>query len=211
MNLKRKRSSNRTGCHRGQAQRRLFDVAVALLGLLILAPVAILIAILIRWRLGRPVLFRQPRLGLHGREFTMLKFRTMLPASYKGQPDYERITNLGRALRTTSLDEIPQLFNVLRGQMSIIGPRPGLLMHLERYCSRQRGRLAVRPGITGWAQVNGRNSISLQERIDLDLWYIEYRNWRLDARILIATVLHLIWPRDVVGPGGENPDFPRRS
>jgi lipopolysaccharide/colanic/teichoic acid biosynthesis glycosyltransferase len=166
------------------------------------------VAVLIRWRLGPPVLFRQQRLGLHGEKFPILKFRTMRPAKYHGQPDYDRTTRLGSILRATSIDELPQLVNVLRGQMSVIGPRPGLPEHLQRYCPRQRGRLAVRPGITGWAQVNGRNSVSLPERIDLDLWYIEHRCWQLDLRILLATVGQVIRPRDVVGPGGVNPEFP---
>jgi lipopolysaccharide/colanic/teichoic acid biosynthesis glycosyltransferase len=132
----------------------------------------------------------------------------MRPAQYRGQPDYERTTRLGSILRASSVDELPQLINVLCGQMSIIGPRPGLLEHLARYSSRQRGRLTVRPGITGWAQVNGRNSVSLPKRIELDLWYIQHRSWRLDLRILLATIGHLIRPRHVVGPGGVNPEFP---
>jgi lipopolysaccharide/colanic/teichoic acid biosynthesis glycosyltransferase len=188
--------------------RRLFDILVAGLAVIVPSPLAALVAVLIRWRLGRPILFRQQRLGLHGEEFSILKFRTMRPAAYEGQPDSERLSKLGSALRATSIDELPQLVNVLRGQMSIIGPRPGLPEHLQRYCPRQRGRLAVRPGITGWAQVNGRNSLSIRDRIELDLWYIEHRCWRLDLRVLTATLAQLVRPRNVVGPGGVNPDFP---
>ena len=188
--------------------RRLFDVMLATVLLIVLLAPALVVAALVRCRLGRPVMFRQQRLGLHGKEFAILKFRTMRPARYRGQPDYERITRLGSFLRASSLDEVPQLINVLRGQMSVIGPRPGLPEHLPRYDSRQRGRLTVRPGITGWAQVNGRNSVSLPRRIELDLWYIEHRSWRVDLKILLATVGCLLRPRDVVGPGGVNPEFP---
>jgi lipopolysaccharide/colanic/teichoic acid biosynthesis glycosyltransferase len=186
----------------------VFDLAVAGLAAVVPLPLAALVAVLIRWRLGRPILFRQQRLGLHGKEFSIVKFRTMHPAGYEGQPDSERLSKLGLVLRATSIDELPQLVNVLRGQMSIIGPRPGLPEHLQRYCPRQRGRLAVRPGITGWAQVNGRNSLSIRDRIEHDLWYIEHRCWRLDLRILVATLAQLVRPRSVVGPGGVNPDFP---
>ncbi|MDT7725568.1 MAG: hypothetical protein QOI21_2144 [Actinomycetota bacterium] len=194
--------------HSERVYRRAFDISVAGLAVVVPLPLAALAAMLIRWRLGRPVLFQQQRLGLHGETFSILKFRTMHPAAFDGQPDSERLSKLGSVLRAASIDELPQLINVLRGQMSIIGPRPGLPEHFQRYCPRQRGRLAVRPGITGWAQVNGRNSLSIRDRIELDLWYIEHRCWRLDLRILVATLAQLVRPRNVVGPGGINPDFP---
>jgi lipopolysaccharide/colanic/teichoic acid biosynthesis glycosyltransferase len=187
---------------------RVFDVVVASVALTLLSPLILVVALAIWLGLGRPVLFRQRRLGLHGKEFLILKFRTMYPEEYEGQPDYERLGRLGRLLRAISADELPQLVNVLLGHMSVIGPRPGLPEHLRKYCPRQRGRLAVRPGITGWAQINGRNSVSLPERIELDLWYIEHRNWRLDMKILFATLVQVIRARDIVGPGGVNPEFP---
>ena len=188
--------------------RRAVDMVVSLTALVLLAPAFLVIAAQILVLMGTPVLFRQRRLGLHGKEFQILKFRTMRPAEYLGQSDVERLTPLGARLRRLSMDELPQLVNILRGDMSLIGPRPGLPKHLRHYDERQRGRLAVRPGLTGWAQVNGRNSVSLPERIELDLWYLEHRSLLVDLRILAATVAHLVRPRDVVGPGGANPEFP---
>lgn len=187
--------------------RRLIDILAAVLGGVALAPVMLTVALLIRWRMGSPVLFRQRRSGLHGQEFSILKFRTMPPPAYPGQPDSERQTLLGNTLRTLSLDELPQLWNVLRGHMSLIGPRPTLPEQVARYNQRQLGRLAVRPGLTGWAQVQGRNSLSWPERIELDLWYIAHRSLRLDLRILVLTVGNLVRPRGVLGAGGVNPEF----
>lgn len=175
---------------------------------MVLAPVAVLVAALVRWQLGSPVLFRQRRSGLEGRQFTILKFRTMRPARHEAESDLDRDTPLGRRLRAASLDELPQLVNVLRGDMSLIGPRPTLPEQVEHYDPRQRGRLAIRPGITGWAQVNGRNSISWPERIELDLWYIANRSFRLDLRVLWLTVLNVIKPRGITGEGGVNEGFP---
>ncbi|MFW6090971.1 MAG: sugar transferase, partial [Actinomycetota bacterium] len=151
--------------------RRTVDVLVAGVALALLLPVIAVVAGLIRWRLGGPVLFRQRRSGLRGEDFTIMKFRTMRPPRHEAETDLDRDTPLGRRLRAASLDELPQLINVLRGDMSLIGPRPTLPEQVVHYDERQRGRLAVRPGITGWAQVNGRNSISWPERIELDLWY----------------------------------------
>lgn len=192
----------------GDAVRRLVDVIAAAGGLVVASPVLALVAVLIRIRMGSPVLFRQQRSGLDGREFTIVKFRTMLAEAHPGQPDAERTTRLGDRLRSSSLDELPQLVNVLRGEMSLIGPRPTLPSQVARYGERERGRLAVRPGVTGWAQVNGRNSLSWPERIELDLWYIEHRSWRLDARILVRTVRNVLQPEGVTGEGGVNPDYP---
>lgn len=188
--------------------RRLVDVVVAGLVLLVSGPVTAVVAALVRFRLGRPVLFRQQRVGLRGREFTILKFRTMRPEAYAGEPDALRDTSLGRALRAASLDELPQLWNVVRGDMSLIGPRPTLPEQVRDYSPRQHRRHAVRPGLTGWAQVNGRNSISWPERIELDLHYIEHRSLGLDLRIVASTVRQLIRPNGIYGEGGVNQGFP---
>lgn len=188
--------------------RRLCDLLVAVTAIVSLLPLIAVVATLVWWRLDAPVLFRQRRAGRDGDEFVILKFRTMVPADYPGQPDRERETRLGGFLRRTSLDELPQLLNILRGEMSLIGPRPTLPEQVRAYDHRQRGRLAVRPGLTGWAQVHGRNLLSWAERIELDLWYIEHRTWRVDARILARTVVVLLRPRGVTGQGGVNPGFP---
>lgn len=188
--------------------RRLVDIFVAGVAAMVLAPVVILVALLIRLQLGSPVLFRQRRSGLEGRQFTILKFRTMRPARHEAETDLDRDTPLGRRMRAASLDELPQLVNVLRGDMSLIGPRPTLPEQVEHYDARQRGRLAIRPGITGWAQVNGRNSISWPERIELDLWYIANRSFRLDLKVLWLTVLNVIRSRGITGDGGVNQGFP---
>jgi lipopolysaccharide/colanic/teichoic acid biosynthesis glycosyltransferase len=188
--------------------RRLIDLAVAGIVLVVSSPVAGVVAALVRLRLGRPVLFRQQRVGLRGREFTILKFRTMRPEAYAGEPDDVRDTSLGRALRASSLDELPQLWNVVRGDMSLIGPRPTLPEQVRHYSPRQHGRHAVRPGLTGWAQVNGRNSISWPERIELDLYYIEHRSLGLDLRIVASTLGQLVRPQGIYGAGGVNQGFP---
>ncbi|CCG01327.1 Undecaprenyl-phosphate galactose phosphotransferase [Blastococcus saxobsidens DD2] len=184
------------------------DLALATVAGVVLGPVAVAAAVLVRWRMGPPVLFRQQRSGLHGAEFSILKLRTMRAEDYPGEPDPDRLTTVGNVLRTTSLDELPQLWNVLRGDMALIGPRPTLPEQVERYSDRQRGRLAVRPGLTGWAQVLARNSISWPERIELDLWYVEHRSWSLDARILLLTAWRLLRPSGVTAVGGINPGFP---
>lgn len=188
--------------------QRGVDVIVALVAAVVLLPIGLVVALLVRAKLGTPVLFRQVRTGLGGKEFSIVKFRTMRPMAYAGQPDNERDTALGTRLRSTSLDELPQLWNVLRGDMSLIGPRPTLPEQVVHYSPRQRGRLAIRPGLTGWAQVNGRNSISWPERIELDLWYIEHRSLMLDLRIVGRTLLRLVRPEGILGEGGVNPGFP---
>jgi lipopolysaccharide/colanic/teichoic acid biosynthesis glycosyltransferase len=190
------------------AARRTCDVLVAGFAVVLLSPLMLALAVLVRLRLGSPVLFRQPRSGRHGREFTILKFRTMHQPRYPGQADHEREARMGAALRRTSLDELPQLMNILRGDMSLIGPRPTLPEQVRAYDRRQRGRLAVRPGLTGWAQVHGRNLLSWPERIELDLWYIEHRTWLLDVRIVALTVVVLTRRHGVVGLDGSNPGFP---
>lgn len=188
--------------------RRAFDIVVSVAAILLLLPLIGGVALLVWCLLGSPVLFRQRRSGRGGKEFAILKFRTMRPPCHPGQSDRARETRLGAFLRRASLDELPQLVNILRGEMSLIGPRPTLPEQVRAYDQRQRGRLAVRPGLTGWAQVHGRNLLSWTERIELDLWYIEHRSWRLDARILALTVVALVRPRGVTGPGGVNPGFP---
>ena len=184
------------------------DLAVTALAGIIAIPLGLVIALLIRCTTGGPVLFRQTRTGHHGREFEILKFRTMRDARHPDEPDAPRITRLGALLRRTSLDELPQLWNVVRGEMGVIGPRPTLPEQVVHYSARQRGRLAVRPGLTGWAQVRGRNSLTWPQRIELDLWYVEHRSVPLDLRILALTVKVLLRPSGITAAGGVNPGFP---
>lgn len=188
--------------------RRALDVAVAATALVVLSPLLAVLALLVRLRLGRPVLFRQPRSGLDGEEFTIVKLRTMRDERFPGEPDADRTPRLGHLLRATSLDELPQLVNVLRGEMSLIGPRPTLPQQVARYGPHERRRLEIRPGLTGWAQVNGRNSLTWPERIELDIWYIDNRSLQLDLEILARTLRGLVRPHGVTGEGGINPDFP---
>jgi lipopolysaccharide/colanic/teichoic acid biosynthesis glycosyltransferase len=188
--------------------RRAVDIVVATLGVLVLSPFMVAVAVAVRVRLGSPVLFRQLRTGKDDRPFIIVKFRTMRAERFPGEPDGDRLPRLGRFLRATSLDELPQLLNVLTGDMSLIGPRPTLPEQVRHYTQRQHGRHAVRPGITGWAQVNGRNSLSWPERIELDLWYVEHRSFGLDLRILGRTALRLVRPAGLYGDGGVNPGFP---
>jgi sugar transferase EpsL len=175
--------------------KRTIDLVGATAGSLLLAPVLGVLAVLVRLRLGSPVLFRQQRPGLHGRPFELLKFRTMTDArDVDGNllPDEQRLTGFGKALRSTSLDELPELWNVLRGDMSLVGPRPLLMEYLPRYSPRQARRHEVRPGVTGWAQVNGRNAPDWEERLEMDVWYVENRTFLLDLRILFRTVLAVL-------------------
>lgn len=175
--------------------KRTFDFLASSLALAILLPLLLLLAILVRLQLGRPVLFRQQRPGLGAKPFTLYKFRTMNNAhDANGNllPDAERLTPFGRFLRNTSLDELPSLYNVLKGDMSLVGPRPLLMRYLERYTPSQMQRHNVRPGITGWAQVNGRNSLSWEEKFELDVWYVENHNFWLDLKILLLTVVIIV-------------------
>ncbi len=178
--------------------RRAFDVVVAAFGLVAGAPVMAAAALAIRLESPGPVVYRQLRVGKDGREFDMLKLRTMVQgaeglgagmAVNEGDP---RITRVGAFLRRTSIDELPNLVNVLRGEMAIVGPRPTIPVQVAQYTERQRGRLAVKPGLTGWAQVQGRASLPWSERIELDLWYVEHRSWRLDLAIIRRTVTVLV-------------------
>jgi sugar transferase EpsL len=180
---------------RGLAAKRALDLVVALAGLVLIAPILVATALAVRIGLGRPVLFRQMRPGLGGRPFTLLKFRTMTRArDAAGQllPDERRLTPLGRWLRRTSLDELPELINVLRGDMSLVGPRPLLMAYLPHYSPEQARRHEVRPGLTGWAAVNGRNATSWEQRLAQDVWYVDHRSFALDCRILLMTVAKVI-------------------
>jgi sugar transferase EpsL len=171
--------------------KRDVDVVGALAALTALAPAMIVLAALIRLKLGAPVLFRQQRPGLMGRPFTILKFRTMTnEVDEQGNllPDEKRMTLLGRFLRNTSLDELPELFNVIKGDMSIVGPRPLLMQYLPRYTPEQARRHEVRPGLTGWAQVNGRNAISWEEKFEFDVWYVDHQSFWLDLKIIGKTI-----------------------
>ena len=171
--------------------KRIFDFLVALSSILTLLPVIIIVALLIRFKLGSPILFTQDRPGLHGKVFKMMKFRTMLDGKDKQGnllPDNERMTKFGSFLRSTSLDELPGLFNVLKGDMSLVGPRPLLVQYLPLYSSEQARRHNVRPGITGWAQVNGRNAISWEQKFKFDVWYVDNQSFLLDFKILLLTV-----------------------
>ncbi|HEY1523602.1 MAG TPA: sugar transferase [Solirubrobacteraceae bacterium] len=176
------------------AVRRAFDLGVSLIAAVLTAPVVGLLALAIRLESSGAPLYTQTRVGRDGREFAIYKLRTMVHgAEFIGaglaiQEGDERITALGRFLRRYSLDELPNLWNVLRGEMSIVGPRPTLSAQVQQYTTRQRGRLTVKPGITGWAQINGRASLPWSARIELDLWYVEHRSLALDARILARTI-----------------------
>ncbi|AQY65114.1 sugar transferase [Pseudomonas veronii] len=171
--------------------KRLFDIFASAIGLILLSPVILIVAFLIRRKLGSPVLFRQVRPGIHGKPFDMIKFRTMRDAiDDQGNPlpDAERMTPFGSFLRSSSLDELPELWNVFKGDMSLVGPRPLLMQYLPLYSAEQYRRHEVKPGVTGWAQVNGRNSLEWDEKFKLDIWYVDNRSFILDLRILLATV-----------------------
>jgi sugar transferase EpsL len=184
--------------------KRLIDIAIALLGLLLLSPLLILLMIMVRLRFGPPIFFRQLRPGLGARPFPLVKFRTMTDRrDAHGQllPDAERLTAFGRFLRSTSLDELPELWNVLKGDMSIVGPRPLLMEYVPLYTRDQARRHNVRPGITGWAQVNGRNAISWEEKFALDIWYVENQSLWLDVRIIVQTFRNVLTRHGVTAEG----------
>ena len=181
------------------------DVVLASLALLLLSPLLLFVALAVRLSLGAPVIFRQTRPGLNGRPFTLLKFRTMRNAADRDGrqlPDAVRLTPLGRVLRAASLDELPGLVNVVRGDMSLVGPRPLLMEYLPLYSAEQQRRHAVRPGITGWAQVNGRNALSWPEKFALDVHYVDHVSLWLDVRILLRTLTHL-WRREGISQDGH--------
>lgn len=175
--------------------KRMFDIIASCILLVLFSPVMALTACLIYLTMGSPVLFRQQRPGLYGQPFTLVKFRTMTDARDKTGnllPDEMRLTRLGAFLRSTSLDELPELFNVLKGEMSLVGPRPLKMEYLSLYTPRQARRHEVLPGITGWAQVNGRNSLSWEEKFELDVWYVDNQSFWLDLKILFLTVVKVL-------------------
>lgn len=194
-----------SGFGSGSSVKRAFDIFTAGLLLALLAPVILWVAALVRIRLGSPVLFRQQRPGLHGLPFEMLKFRTMIDARAPDGallPDAERLTRFGRFLRASSLDELPGLLNVLKGEMSLVGPRPLLMQYLALYDDVQGRRHEVRPGITGWAQINGRNSLSWNDKFAYDVWYVDNRGFLLDLKILLLTV-RKVFRRDGINAAGD--------
>ncbi len=186
--------------------KRVLDILLSAVALVVLLPFLLLIALLVRITMGSPVLFRQQRPGLHGRPFTLYKFRTMTDArDEQGNllPDEQRLTPLGRFLRSTSLDELPELWNVLKGDMSLVGPRPLLMEYLPLYTPEQFRRHEVRPGITGWAQVHGRNALSWEERFALDVWYVDHVSFWLDLKILALTLWKVLTREGIAHPGSE--------
>jgi sugar transferase EpsL len=195
----------------GERRKRALDIVLAAAGLVLLAPLLLVLVLAVRLGIGSPVIFQQRRAGRHGMPFTLLKFRTMTDARDRSGAllsDSERLTRCGRLLRATSLDELPQLWNVLRGDMSLVGPRPLLPQYLERYSPRQSRRLEVRPGITGWAQIRGRNELSWEQRFEFDVWYVEHRTLSLDLRILALTVWKTLRREGISAAGHETmPEF----
>jgi lipopolysaccharide/colanic/teichoic acid biosynthesis glycosyltransferase len=184
--------------------KRLFDLLFTAFGLLLISPLLGFIALVTLLTEGRPVLFRQPRAGLHGRIFYIYKFRTMrdlVDPQGRPLPDDQRISKLGKVLRATSLDELPELINVLRGEMSLVGPRPLLARYLERYNTDQMRRHETLPGITGWAQINGRNTLTWEERFRLDVWYVDCWSFWLDIKILALTLWKVIKREGISEPG----------
>ena len=191
--------------------KRLLDISVAAFALIILSPLLAVVAVLVRVKLGSPIFFRQVRPGLEGRPFTLVKFRTMLDARDEHgepRPDAERMTDFGRWLRSTSIDELPELWNVLKGEMSLVGPRPLLMHYLPLYSPEQARRHDVPPGITGWAQVNGRNAISWDEKFALDTWYADHWSLWLDLKILARTAASVVRSHVISAVGSATmPEF----
>ncbi|WP_223466041.1 sugar transferase [Pseudomonas sp. GL-RE-26] len=185
--------------------KRFFDIVASVAGLIVLSPVIAVVAYLIRKRLGSPILFRQVRPGLGGKPFEMVKFRTMrdaLDANGNPLPDSERMTDFGRFLRSSSLDELPELWNVIKGDMSLVGPRPLLMEYLPLYDEVQVRRHDARPGVTGWAQINGRNALSWEEKFKLDVWYVDNQSLWLDLKIIFLTIKKVLI-RDGISAEGE--------
>jgi sugar transferase EpsL len=184
--------------------KRVFDVISVLIGLILLSPLLLVVAVMVRLKLGSPVLYRQQRPGLHGKPFELIKFRTMTDErdeNGKLLPDSERLPAFGRFLRTMSMDELPELLCILKGDMSLVGPRPLMMKYLSRYTIEQARRHEVKPGITGWAQVNGRNAISWEEKFELDVWYVDHWNLWLDLKILIKTLIAVLSRKGINQPG----------
>lgn len=175
--------------------KRFFDLSLSVILLIALSPAMILTACLIRWKIGSPVLFRQTRPGLNGEPFTLYKFRTMTDERDEAGnllSDEKRLTKTGRLIRKTSLDELPQLINVIKGDLSLVGPRPLLMEYIPLYTKRQWRRHEVKPGITGWAQINGRNKVTWEEKFELDVWYVDHRSFLLDLKILLLTIVKVL-------------------
>ena len=190
--------------------KRIFDLITASVGLILLSPFMLLTALFVATFLGTPILFRQKRPGYKGRPFYIYKFRTMTDASDSAGnllPDSERLTHLGRFLRTLSLDELPELFNILRGEMSVVGPRPLLMEYLERYSPEQMRRHDVYPGLTGWAQVNGRNAITWQDKFALDVWYVDNWSFWLDIKIILTTLWKVATREGISQPGQATTEY----
>lgn len=183
--------------------KRIFDVVVSIFLLIVLSPVIVITGLFVRIKLGTPIFFRQERPGLKARSFTLLKFRTMLAQNPDAPlPDADRLTSFGQRLRSTSLDELPELWNVLRGQMSLVGPRPLLVEYLPLYSEAQSRRHELRPGLTGWAQVNGRNALTWGQKFELDVWYVDHCSFALDLKILWKT-LASVFTRSGISADGE--------
>lgn len=191
--------------------KRLFDLLVSTILLILLSPVMLVIAVLVRVKLGKPVLFSQERPGLRGRPFRLYKFRTMRDlrdADGRLLPDEERLTKFGRFLRASSLDELPEMVNVLKGEMSLVGPRPLLVTYLNRYTPEQARRHEALPGITGWAQVNGRNALTWEDKFCLDVWYVDHQSLWLDVKILFLTLWKALKREGINAPGSATaPEF----
>ena len=184
--------------------KRIIDFTGALLGLIILSPILLIAAVMVRLKLGSPVLYRQQRPGLHGKPFELIKFRTMTDErdeNGKFLPDSERLPSFGRFLRSTSMDELPELLCVLKGDMSLVGPRPLMMKYLPRYTAEQARRHEVKPGITGWAQVNGRNAGSWERKFELDVWYVDHWSLWLDLKILMRTLVAVLKREGINQPG----------
>lgn len=184
--------------------KRLLDVLIAGTALLLLSPLLAVLAIIVSWNMGAPIFFRQTRPGLNGRPFKMVKFRTMRDVrGADGQilPDAERLTAFGRFLRASSLDELPELWNVVKGDMSLVGPRPLLMEYLPLYTRAQARRHEVRPGLTGWAQINGRNALTWEEKFKLDVWYVDHRNMWIDLKILWLTAFRVVQRHGISAEG----------
>jgi len=187
-----------------QFKKRVLDISVAIGALILLSPLFAVIAVVVRAKLGHPVFFRQQRPGLHGEPFRIYKFRTMInvcDSQGKLLSDSQRLTALGRFLRSTSMDELPELFNVIKGEMSLVGPRPLLMHYLDRYTAEQMRRHEVRPGITGWAQVNGRNAITWEDKFRFDIWYVDNQSLRLDFKIIAITMGKILKREGINQPG----------
>lgn len=190
--------------------KRLFDVTAAAGGIICISPVLAVIALVVRKKLGSPVIFKQTRIGQYGEPFEIYKFRSMTDerdAAGNLKSDEERLTDTGSFLRKYSLDELPQLFNVLKGDLSLVGPRPLLMQYLKLFNREQMKRHMIKPGITGWAQVNGRNELSWQEKFDMDVWYVENRSFRLDIKILYMTIWDLFKRKNVNGKDGNMVEY----